>query len=1328
MRARAWALAGLLAAVAQAAPAATYYVRTSGSDGNSGLSPAQAWRTIQHAGDAVEEGDTVYIGAGTYTDSVSVQESGSSGSPIRFIADTAGTFTGDAGAVVLSAGGNAFFIDEEDHIHVTGLRVTGGSDGFDIRDAVGIRLEDCEVDGLSDDGIEVNGADVEIVNCDVHDNGDDGVRIDGSGSDVIFRGGAVRDNGDMGILLNSSSSSLELRACDVQRNGDEGLYINYGSALVVNCLIYENTSHGIELRNDGSQLTLWHSTLEDNGNDGVYQRRGTSTIRNSILASNDGDGLDRDAGTMTHTHNLVWGSGSQNWEGTSAATGEISANPLFVGGGDYHLQASSPAVDAGTDASSVTSQDKDGVARPGGSGWDMGAYEGVSGPNLVLHWMFDDGAGQTATDDSGNGLDGTLGGGAGAQASDPAWTTGITNCSALEFDGSDDYVEIADTGLLDMPSTVTVASWINPDVIPTGGGLRSILSKDENYEYHVRAGGEIHYWWTDSGGSAHFINTTGAGITTGNWHHVAVTYSPGEQKVYVDGVEVGSASHGGSLMTNGDPVHVGQDQFFGGRFFDGVIDDVRIYASVLSQADILAIIAEGAPCGADHFQVSHDGSGVNCQAENVTITAHDAAHSVATSYTGTINLSTSTGNGDWSLVTGAGTLVNGGGGSATYTYAGADAGEVVLGLLDTFAETVNVDVSDGASSEDPSEDPDLVFLDAGFSFLANGVAGAVGLQIGGKPSNAAPGAQALELEAIRTSDSTGACEAALTGVNPVEMAFTCEEPATCAGAQVSVNGTPVPGSPAVGPGTWAPVDLDFGSDTDTTAPLVVTYPDVGRIQLHARYALTPSGELLTGASNEFVVRPFAFEISVPGNPGGATPGGGFFTEAGADFAANARAVLWHGADDLDADGVADGHANADPLDNANLADNGSAVSYGREAAVEGVLLGAALAQPGGGTDPGLQGTTTIATLASGTGSTSAVYFDEVGAIELSAQVPDGDYLGIGAVDTAAIAGRSGHVGRFRPAYFDVTEDTAPVLATACTSFTYVGQHFVYATAPVVRVTARSTRGTQTRNYAGAWWKITNGSLANRDYLADPGHPVGLDESDLPAPADDPAIVDQGNGITTLTFSLGTGLRFDRAGPTPAFDAEIALSIDVLDLEGVAYTGNPYRIAAPSSGNGMAWSSGAAQRYGRLALTNAFGSELGALPVPMRAEYWTGSGFALHGDDGCTLLTAANVGTTARSPGSLATAPTVANAPLLSGDAGLSFSAPGSEGSADVLVNLGSTDVATPWGPIVAAGMPWLRWDWSGDGAGPTYDEDPTARIDFGIFGGDAPVIFRREIY
>src|SRR5690606_13758110 len=98
------------------------------------------------------------------------------------------------------------------------------------------------------------------------------------------------------------------------------------------------------------------------------------------------------------------------------------------------------------------------------------------------------------------------------------------------------------------------------------------------------------------------------------------------------------------------------------------------------------------------------GTGVNCDPAAITIRAHAADHSVFAGYNGTITLSTSTAHGDWSLASGSGTLTNSGGGSATYAFAAADNGVAALKLANTYAETVDIDVTDGTASESASED------------------------------------------------------------------------------------------------------------------------------------------------------------------------------------------------------------------------------------------------------------------------------------------------------------------------------------------------------------------------------------------------------------------------------------------------------------------------------------------------------------------------------------------------------------------------------------------------------------------------------------------------
>jgi hypothetical protein len=339
---------------------------------------------------------------------------------------------------------------------------------------------------------------------------------------------------------------------------------------------------------------------------------------------------------------------------------------------------------------------------------------------------------------------------------------------------------------------------------------------------------------------------------------------------------------------------------------------------------------------------------------------------------------------------------------------------------------------------------------------------------------------------------------------------------------------------------------------------------------------------------------------------------------------------------------------------------------------------------------------------------------------------------IGSTAVAQTTGVSGF-GRFIPDNFNVSYNV-PVFGAACGSFTYVGQQFNYTTAPVITVTARNgtsnglTNATTT-NYAGAYAKLTNASLAPNaqaarysrfDALAPPaGNTPALDMSGLPGVAADPAIGAFTNGVSTLTFSSGTGLLFTRGTAAKApFNADIALAVDVIDTDAVAFAGNPARFGTATAGNGIAFGGGKTMRFGRLKLSNAHGSELLNLPIPIGTEYWNGTAFVPNVQDNCTLISSAanvtfgnyqggiNAGNMA-SPGNVNL-----GGAFVSGKGSLTLTKPTprptTKGSVDITIDL------------AVENKTYLR-------TGPTFSSNPTARATFGIYKR-GPIIYLREMY
>jgi MSHA biogenesis protein MshQ len=724
----------------------------------------------------------------------------------------------------------------------------------------------------------------------------------------------------------------------------------------------------------------------------------------------------------------------------------------------------------------------------------------------------------------------------------------------------------------------------------------------------------------------------------------------------------------------------------------------------------------------NHYAVSTPGTAVNCAPAAVTITAHSSSHA-AVATTDTIALTTSTGNGDWTLTTGGGTFTPSGSdaGTASYTFAAADAGVVVLALRDTHAEAVTINVTDGSVTATSgtalaSEDRALTFVASGF-IITNGsnLATTIGTQVAGVSSTLSS-TPTLALQAVRTDTSTGACTSVFASGQTLNigLAYQCNNPATCVSGQslnITNNGTTtaIASNPNSALSTYTTVPLKF-STTNAEAPFSLVYSDAGQITFAAKYTIplgsgAGSGSTMLG-SGQFVVQPYTLQLSNIirtsssfANPAASTPTGTVFMPAGQPFTATVTAY----------------------------SSPGTAVTpnFGQETspAVVSMATNQVLATAVGGSDfPAISGS--FGSYAAGAATGTAFSWPEVGIMTITPSVAS--YLGSGKVTGTT----TGNVGRFIPNNFAVVLN-APQFATACSAgaFTYLGQPFNYQTAPVITATAQALGGTTTLNYVGSLFRLADSNSAQtlRTYTPTPSSPA-LTTTGLPAATIDPTIVSLGGGVGTLTFSAGTGLAFTRGTPVAPVSANIALSYNVIDLDSAAATTNPVIFGAST---GIPFNAGAAQYYGRLALRNALGSELLDLPMSLTTQYYvsTTAGFTANTGDACTTAPAIafsnylqnlSAGETCvrdtGSPGvSGAGCPTAASTPLqfgalaVSGGFNLWLQAPGS----------GNNGAVT----VTATAPSWLQYLWSATGT----NSSPAANATFGVFPGPASRIYQREV-
>ena len=219
----------------------------------------------------------------------------------------------------------------------------------------------------------------------------------------------------------------------------------------------------------------------------------------------------------------------------------------------------------------------------------------------LLSWSLDEsswtGAAGEVLDASGNALHGSVLRGAGTASSAPALpqVNAQGTCGYGVFNSSSSqYVQRADSNLLDLQGPFTIGLWVKPRTLPASG-LMSILSKDENYEFHLNPNGTINWWWQTTDNATNQFNSSTA-LTVGAWNHVLIRFAPGDQRIYINGSLAGQANFSGTPLANSDPLQLGADQAAAGRYFNGELDELRIYDQALSTAQIAALMTERHAC------------------------------------------------------------------------------------------------------------------------------------------------------------------------------------------------------------------------------------------------------------------------------------------------------------------------------------------------------------------------------------------------------------------------------------------------------------------------------------------------------------------------------------------------------------------------------------------------------------------------------------------------------------------------------------------------------------------------------------------------------------
>lgn len=215
----------------------------------------------------------------------------------------------------------------------------------------------------------------------------------------------------------------------------------------------------------------------------------------------------------------------------------------------------------------------------------VGIYtaQAINEDTLLLYLPFDDGAGKTPKDASGNGNKASING-------DLKWVKGKFN-GALEFDGgAENFVEVAHSADLEGMKQLTVEAWVQP--FGTDALARGIVSKRAAWQagdvYNLFSWNESKFWARVNAKDGQQISSESI-LENKKWMHLAYIYDGKTKKqlLYVNGELENEVDHPETEVSEGgEPIWIGTLNQGYAQTWNGLIDEVRIWSSALTEDNI----------------------------------------------------------------------------------------------------------------------------------------------------------------------------------------------------------------------------------------------------------------------------------------------------------------------------------------------------------------------------------------------------------------------------------------------------------------------------------------------------------------------------------------------------------------------------------------------------------------------------------------------------------------------------------------------------------------------------------------------------------------------
>jgi len=207
---------------------------------------------------------------------------------------------------------------------------------------------------------------------------------------------------------------------------------------------------------------------------------------------------------------------------------------------------------------------------------------------LVGEWLFNEGSGDIAKDTSGNNNDGTI---------DKAnWAKNGKYDAAIDFDGATSTVVIEHQDILIPIDAATLTVWAYLRENPAGGAIEGIVSKGGDHkDFDLQVEGDMLVKWYVSSAPNNYNVISKTQMPIKEWIFIAATYKAGDAiSIYINGELENTTAMAEERAPSNESIRIGSS-FWANRFWNGMLDEIRLFDSVLSEAEIKSIMMKQAP-------------------------------------------------------------------------------------------------------------------------------------------------------------------------------------------------------------------------------------------------------------------------------------------------------------------------------------------------------------------------------------------------------------------------------------------------------------------------------------------------------------------------------------------------------------------------------------------------------------------------------------------------------------------------------------------------------------------------------------------------------------